>query len=171
MHQFRIMIYHRTPEGRSIRQQLIFPSRKRVKNTTLKDSKLTPFGVHASEVIISTSPTGQRCVWTGSLHVLIMRHIWRGRWTDRRVKRLSSEGCQNMLVDHLFQYRISSWPKTRETRFLGAPKHLYRRLCLSVTLEWKIAKNVWTPLKIDLVQQFKMIVIVSIIIFSFRLVW
>ena len=33
------------------------------------------------------------------------------------MKRLSSEGgSQNMLVDHLFQYRISPWPKTAKNR-------------------------------------------------------
>ena len=62
-------------------------------------------------------PTGQRCFRAVSLRVLIMWHIWRDRWTNRRVKRLSSKGgSQNMLVDHLFQYRISPWPKTAEKR-------------------------------------------------------
>ena len=30
------------------------------------------------------------------------------------------KGSQNMLVDHLFQYRISPWPKTAEKRFFFA---------------------------------------------------
>ena len=62
-----------------------------------------------------TSPTGQRCVRAMSLRVLIRLHKWRDRCSNRRVKRLSGkEGCQNMLVDHLIQYRISQWPKTAE---------------------------------------------------------
>ena len=35
--------------------------------------------------------------------------------------------------------------------FLGASTHLYRRLCSSVKLECKIAKNAWYHLKTDLV--------------------
>ena len=39
------------------------------------------------------------------------------KWTNRRMKRLSGKGgSQNMLVDHLFQYRISPWPKTAKKR-------------------------------------------------------
>ena len=64
----------------------------------------------------ATSPTGQRCVPAVSLHVLIMWHLWRDR-SMNRVKWLNSTGgTQNILVDHLFQYRISPWPKTAEKR-------------------------------------------------------
>ena len=38
-----------------------------------------------------TSPTGQRCVRTVSLGVLIMWHIWRNRWTDRQTDRQTDE--------------------------------------------------------------------------------
>ena len=58
-----------------------------------------------------TSPTGQRCVRAMSVRVL----------TDRQTdeKQLSSKGgSKNMLVDHLFQYRISPRPKT-------AKKHVF----------------------------------------------
>ena len=49
--------------------------------------------------------------------VCIDRDIYGERWTNKQVKRLSSKGgSQNMLVDHLFQYRISPWPKTAEKR-------------------------------------------------------
>ena len=55
-----------------------------------------------------TSPTGQRCVQAVSLCVLIMWHIWGDRWTNRRVKRLSSKGgSKNMLTKN-----------SQETRFL-----------------------------------------------------
>ena len=37
------------------------------------------------------------------------------RWTNRRVKS-SKWGSKNMLADHLFQCRISPWPKTAEKR-------------------------------------------------------
>ena len=45
------------------------------------------------------------CVSACIGHVTYVR---RDRWTNRRVKRL--------LVDHLFQCRISPWPKTAEKR-------------------------------------------------------
>ena len=52
---------------------------------------------------------------TVSLHVLIMWHIRRERWTNRKMKQLNSKGgSQNMLFDHLFLYRTSPWPKTAE---------------------------------------------------------
>ena len=64
-----------------------------------------------------TSPTGQRCVRAMSLRVWIMQHIWRDRWTHVRMKRRRSEGgSQNMLVDHLFQHKISTWPGHKQPR-------------------------------------------------------
>ena len=53
----------------------------------------------------------------GRVSACIDHVTYMGRQKNRRVKRLSSKGgSKNMLVDHLFQYRISPWPKTAEKR-------------------------------------------------------
>ena len=66
----------------------------------------------ASLSIFKTSPTRQRCVQAVSLCVLIMWHIY-GE-TDGRTD--GWKDSQNMLVDRLFQCRISPWSKTAEKR-------------------------------------------------------
>ena len=51
---------------------------------------------------------------------LIMRRLWRNRWTNRQMKQQSDKrlkrGSQNTFVGYLNQQRISLWPKTAEKR-------------------------------------------------------
>ena len=65
-------------------------------------------------MILWTSPTGQRCVRAMSQRVMIMWHMY-GE-TDGRGQTDGWKDSQNMLLDHLFQCRISPWPKTAEKR-------------------------------------------------------
>ena len=67
-----------------------------------------------NSAIEETSLTRQRCVRAVSQRVVIMWHMYgetegqKDGWKD----------SQNMLVDHLFQSRISPWSKTAKKRVL-----------------------------------------------------
>ena len=52
------------------------------------------------------------CVSACIDHVTYME----GQMDEQTGETTGKGDCQNMLVDHLFQYRISQWPKTIDMR-------------------------------------------------------